>query len=299
MSPDAAVYLGTIAAIAFVIKSAILFNIQIKDRVSHAFVLLCLFFVLQNAAEFLGYFTYLRSPALGEFFIHFYLVVSYFVFPSLLVLALTLTIPAWYNRVRLVGYSISLILALAHAGGFVVDGFLFLGWTSITQPGPLYWVVAAYILLCCVSVVSLLLYQLKFNPIPEIRQNARVTLWAFTPIIALAAVVLGLRILGFNSSSAVSLPIATTVFLYVMLLHTNGDLFWLSTKLKSILVIVKMDHNVSFDAIIQELEKVRIQEALKITEGQQKNAAELLGIPASTLNKRLNKYDIDADTFKS
>ena len=113
-----------------------------------------------------------------------------------------------------------------------------------------------------------------------------------------AAIVLGLRILGFNSSSALSLPVATVIFLYIMLLHTNGNLFWFSTKLKSILVIMKMDHNVSFDAIITELEKVRIQEALKLTDGQQKIAAELLGIPASTLNKRLNKYQIDADTFK-
>ncbi len=298
MSPDAAVYLGTIAAIAFVIKSAILFNIQIKDRMSHAFVLLCLFFVFQNAVEFLGYFTYLRSPALGELFIHLYLIASYFVFPSLLVFAVTLTNSAWYNRVRLAAYSIALLFTLAHAGGLVVDGFVFLGWSVITQPGPLYWAVMGYILLCCVSVVSLLLYQLKTNPIPEIRQNARVTLWAFTPIIAVAAGVLGLRLLGFNSSSAVSLPIATIIFLYVMLLHTNGNLFWLSTKLKSILVIMKMDHNVSFDAIIQELEKVRIHEALKRTDGQQKNAAELLGIPASTLNKRLNKYNIDADAFK-
>jgi hypothetical protein len=298
MSPDAAVYLGTIAAFAFVIKSAILFNVQIKDRTSQAFVLLCLFFVFQNAVEFLGYFTYLKSTSLGELFVHLYLLATYFVFPSLLVFSLALTGSKWFARMRLAAYSLSCLFALAHAGGFVVDGFIFLGWSVITEPGPLYWIVMSYILLCCAFAVLHLVYQLQTNTSQEVRQNARVALWAFTPIIAVAAGVLGLRLLGFNSSSAVSLPIATVVFLYIMLLHTNGNLFWFSTKLKSILVIMKMDHNVSFDAIICELEKVRIHEALKLTEGQQNHAAELLGIPASTLNKRLHKYHIDAEVFK-
>ena len=298
MSPDAAVYLGTIAAIAFVIKCAILFNVEIKDRVSQAFVLLCLFFVFQNAVEFLGYFTYVRSTSLGELFIHLYLVATYFVFPSLLVYALALTNSPWFGWIRLAAYSISFVFALAHAGGFVVDGFVFLGWSVITEPGPLYWTVMSYILACCVAVVPLLLFQLRTNSSQDVRQNARVTLWAFTPIIAVAACVLSLRLIGFNSSSAISLPIATVIFLYIMLLHTNGNLFWFSTKLKSIVVIMKMDHDASFDAIITELEKVRIQEALKLTDGQQKNAAALLGIPASTLNKRLSKYNIDADAFK-
>lgn len=298
MTPDAAVYLGTVAAIAFVVKCAILFNVQIKDRISQTFVLLCLFFVIQNAVEFLGYFTYLKSASLGELFLHFYLVTTYFVFPTLLLYALALTGSRWFGKIRFATYTLSVAFTLAHIGGFVVDGFVFLGWSVITEPGPLYWTAMSYVLLCCIAVVALLAYHFKSNSDHEIRHNARVTLWAFTPIIAVAAGVLSLRVLGFDSSSAVSLPVATVIFLYIMLLHTNGNLFWFSTKLKSILVIMRMDHNVSFDAIITELEKVRIQEALKLTDGQQKNAAELLGIPPSTLNKRLNKYEINAETFK-
>ena len=299
MSPDAAVYLGTVAAIVFVLKCAILFNIRIKDRVSQAFVALCLFFVFQNAVEFLGYFTYLKSVALGEFFIHLYMLSTFFIFPSLVTFTLALINSQWFSHVRLFVYAVSATFAVAYLAGYVVDGFVFLGWSVITEPGPLYWTVMGYLLLCCASVVLVLAHSLRNNEDQDIRQNARVTLYAFTPIVAVAVGVLGLRIAGFNSSSAVSLPIATVIFLYLMLLHTNGNLFWFSTKLKSIVVIMKMDHNASFDAIIQELEKVRIQEALKLTDGQQKTAAELLGIPASTLNKRLNKYKIDADAFKS
>jgi DNA-binding NtrC family response regulator len=76
-------------------------------------------------------------------------------------------------------------------------------------------------------------------------------------------------------------------------------MFWLSTKLKSILVLLKMNHNTSIDEIIRELEKVRIQEALKLANGQQKAAAKQLGVSASTLSKRLSKYNIDVTAYKS
>ena len=298
MSSDVAVYFGTVAAIVFVLKCAILFNINIKDRVSRAFVTLCLFFVIQNAVEFLGYFTYLKSAAMGEFFIHLYMLTLFFIFPSLLILAMALTESPWFAGARLLCYGLSVLITIAYLGGLVVDGFIFLGWSVITEPGPLYWAAMVFVLLCCLGAVLHLLYQYRNNPSAEIRHNARVNLLAFSPIIAVAIGVLSLRIAGFNSSSAVSLPIATVIFLYIMLLHNNGSLFWFSTKVKSILVIMRMDQSASFDAIIQELEKMRIQEALKQTDGQQKNAAELLGVAASTLNKRLNKYSIDADSFK-
>ena len=107
-----------------------------------------------------------------------------------------------------------------------------------------------------------------------------------------------LKTLGFNSSSVVSLPIATLIFLYILLLHTNGNLFWLTTKFKTVFAVLLMSKDASVDSLINEIEKVRIQEALKLTNGQQKAAADILGIPASTLNKRLSKHKIKANNFK-
>ncbi len=298
MNQDAAVFLGTVAAIAFVLKSAILFHTHSRDRASQAFIAVCLFFVLQNAVEFLGYFTYLKSPALGELFVHMYLLATYFAFSSLLVFALALTHSPHFGRVKAVTYSLSLVLAIAHISGYVVNGFTFLGWSVITQPGPFYWVAMTYILLCCLMAVLHLLHHYRTGDNPETRHNARISLLAFAPIVLVATAVLMLRLAGFNSSSAVSYPIATVIFLYVMLLHTNGTLFWFSTKLKSIVAIIRLERNASLDLIIQEIEKIRIQEALKMTNGQQKTAARILGLPPSTLNKRLTKYDINVDDYK-
>ncbi len=298
MTQDAAIYLGTMAAIGFILKATILFNVEIKSKVAESFVILCLFFIIQNVAEFLAYFTYLKSVALGEFFIHVYFVSLWFIFPSILILALAMTKSKHLVRARFILYGITGVVVVAYLNGMIVSGFNFLGWSVNGIPGQFYWPAMGYILLCCLMTIVHLTVQLLNNPDNEIRYNCRIYLFAFSPIVAIAVTVLLLKLFGFNSSSVISLPIATLVFLYLILLHTNGNLFWLTTKFKTVFAVLRMSRDASVDAIINEIEKVRIQEALKLTNGQQKTAADILGIPPSTLNKRITKYKIDANRFK-
>lgn len=298
MNPDTAIYLGTIAAIGLVLKTTILFNVEIKSRVAECFTIMCLFLIAQNAAEFLGYFTYLKSARVGEFFVHIYMISLIFIFPSITMLALAVTDGRYFNPLRIVLYSISVILAVCYLLGWVISGLNMVGWSVITSPGPLYWVYMGYVLLCCLGTMVYLAFCMISAEKSEIRYNARVNLLAMVPIVAVAVGVLALRVAGFDSSSAISLPIATLLFLYIMLLHTNGNLFWLTTKFKSVIAIMMMEKDASVDSIISEIEKVRIQEALKLTNGQQKLAAQILGLPASTLNKRISKYNLDANGYK-
>jgi hypothetical protein len=298
MTQDAAIYLGTIAAIGFILKATILFNVEIKSKVAESFVVLCLIFVIQNVAEFLAYFTYLKSTQLGEFFIHIYYITLWFIFPSVLVLALAMTKYQYLKQARIILYTISSIATIAYMNGLVVAGFTFLGWSVSGVPGQYYWLAMIYILFCCVSTIGYLAYQFVKNTDNEIRYNSKIYLIAFSPIVLVAVSVLLLKILGFNSTSVVSFPIASLIFLYILLLHTNGNLFWITTKCKTVLAVLMMHKDASVDSLINEIEKVRIQEALKLTNGQQKSAAELLGVPASTLNKRLSKHKIKANNFK-
>jgi hypothetical protein len=298
MNPETAVYLGTFAAFSFMLKVAILFNVRIKSKIAESFVILCLVFVVQSAAEFLAYFTYLRSVAIGEFMINLYMISLFFIFPSTLQLAFALTNSRHLSLVRILGFSTATLVSIAYASGLVVADFRFVGWSVITEPGRFYWSVMAIMMGFCLLTLVHLLHQLRSNADLAVRHNARVNLLALSPIAVVALAVLGLRLAGFNSSTAVSLPIATLLFLYAMLLHTNGNLFWLSTKLKTVLVLLKTDHQAPIQVILQEVEKVRIQEALKMTDGQQKLAAEILGVPASTLNKRLTKYNINVESFR-
>lgn len=298
MDPNTAVYLGTVAAISFILKCTILLNIRIDSRTSQAFVVVCLFFVVQNAGEFLAYFIYLKSEALGRVFAHIYIVAAYFMISSVLIFTLALTESRYYRLAQVTLYSCSVILSVGYMNGLIVDGLIFLGWTVIANPGQFYGFGIGYMLTCCAAIVVCLWYHGKHNSDMEIRHNSKVAMVAFLPILLVAIAVYGLRLLGFDSSSAVSLPIATLIFLYVLLLHTNGTLFWFSAKLRSILAILRMKQNVPMDAIIEELERVRIHQAMKISHGRQKQAAELLGMSASTLSKRLSKYAINADYYR-
>lgn len=298
MSQDAAIFLGTIAAISFILKTTILFNVEIKSKVAESFAILCLFFIIQNVAEFLAYFTYLNSVALGEFFIHVYFVTLWLIFPSALILALTVTRSKFVKKATVLLYGYSAIIIVAYTNGQIITGFNFLGWTVNGEEGRLYWLGMGYIPLCCLLTVAHLFNQFATNEDSEIRYNCKIYLLGFSPIALVAAVVLGLKSMGFNSSSVISLPIATLIFLYVLLLHTNGNLFWLTTKFKTVLAVLKMNRNSSVEDIINEIEKVRIQEALKLTNGQQKTAADILNIPPSTLNKRITKHKINTNRFK-
>ena len=299
MDQQITIFLGSFALVGFLLKTLILFNVEIKSRIAESFVVLCIFFIVQNVAEFLGYVTYFRSlgseqsVALGQFFIHIYMIALYFIFPSVLLLALALTDSPLFNKARRVLYSISLGLTLAQLGGFVIAGFDYVGWTVITQPGSLYWLGMLYILSCAGATLVHLVYQYHVNKDYAVRFNCKVNLIAFAPLFAVAFGVLFLRAAGFNSSSAISLPLATIAFLFIMLLHTNGNLFWLTTKFKTVLAVLLMNRDASVDEIIGRIEKLRIEEALKVTNGQQKNAAALINLPPSTLNKKIAKYAIE------
>lgn len=292
MEQDAVIYLGSFALMGFVLKALILFNVEIKSKLAESFVVLCIFFIIQNAAEFLGYFTYLKSPVIGQLFIHLYVIAMYFIFPSVLILALALADSPLLKQARLVLYSISGLLTLAHVAGYSVAGFEFLGWSVITRPGPFYWIAMVFIIVCCLATLAYLVYQYKYHRDFAVRFNCKVNLVAFAPLLTVAFVVLYLRIAGYNSSSAISFPLATITFLFIMLLHTNGNLFWLTTKFKTVIAVMLMDRNASVDEIIGRIEKLRIEEALKVTNGQQKSAAALINLPPSTLNKKIAKYAI-------
>lgn len=299
MEQQALVYLGVFAFIGLLLKICILFNISIKSRIAESFALVCLLFLAHNTAEFLAYFTFLQSESLSMFFVHLYMVVLYFIFPAVLLLALTLIEFRFLRQARIVLFSVSGLLAAAHVGGYVISGFKYLGWTVITTPGDYYWLAIAYIVCNAIGTLGVLVFNYLANPSFEIRSRCKVNLLAFTPILLVVFGVVLARIYGFDSSSAVTLPIATIFFLFVMLLQSNGNIFWASLRLKILLSVLTMRNIQTLDDMLVNIEKVRIVEALKATNGKQYDAAQLLNIPPSTLNRKITKYGIEATAFRA
>lgn len=297
MNPEALIYLGGFALVGILLKLTILFNVSIKSKIAESFVVLCILFLVQNVAQFLGYFTYNVSADLGLGFVHIYMIALYFIFPSVLLLALTLVEYKHLRMARYFLYSISACISFAHFGGLIVDGIKFVGWSAVTTPGEYYWAAIAFIVLSSLGALVVLIYHYLGNSNFEIRSRCKVNLLAFSPMFAVVCIVALFRLAGFDSSTAISLPLATIFFLFVMLLQTNGNIFWASLRLKILISVITLKNINTLDEILGNIEKLRITEALRASNGMQRNAAKLLSVPPSTLNKKIAKYDIRPEEF--
>ena len=54
-----------------------------------------------------------------------------------------------------------------------------------------------------------------------------------------------------------------------------------------------------YHSVISDTERILIEKALKYTEGNQLNAARMLGINRNTLRSKIRKFKIDQARFKS
>jgi DNA-binding protein Fis len=298
MEQEALVHLGVFAFIGILIKLAILFNVSIKSRIAQSFCVVCLFFLLQNISEFLAYFTYLPAEQLSRMFIHIYMNSLYFIFPSILVLALALVEYKHITVAKVVLYGMASMISLGHLSGYIIDDVIFLQWTAITTPGEYYWLAMFFIVLNVLATLIVLVANIILSSNFEIRNRCKVNLLAFAPIFFVAGLVMLFRLAGFESSSAISLPLATMFFLFVMLLQTNGNIFWASLRLKILISVLTLKNINTLDEILGNIEKIRIAEALRASNGMQRNAAKLLSVPPSTLNKKIAKYKIDVEDYQ-
>lgn len=289
----------TVALVGLVLKFCILFNISIKNKIAEAFAIACLFFLLNNLAEFLGYFSFLQTGSVNMIFLHLYMATLYFIFPAVLLLAMSLVEWRFLRPTRFVLFGMSAVLTIAEASGYIVTGAKFIGWTANTTPGEYYWYAIGFVILNALATLIVLVSNYLCNPDFEIRSRCKANLLAFAPMLTVVFTVPVLRSLGYDSSSATTLPAATIFFLCVMLLQTNGNIFWASLRLKILLSVITMKNIQTLNEILVNIEKIRIVEALKAANGKQNNAAELLNIPASTLNRKITKYGIDAAAYRA
>jgi len=65
-----------------------------------------------------------------------------------------------------------------------------------------------------------------------------------------------------------------------------------------VFALLLMDKSRTTEEVINQLEDIRIRTALRTTGGIQKDAAKLVCLPASTLNKKIAKYGIDVKEYR-
>ncbi|MFK7862941.1 MAG: hypothetical protein AB8B95_01820 [Pseudohongiellaceae bacterium] len=285
---------GIIALIALVLKIGFLFRVKIYSQLSAATVILALLLVMQNSTEFLGYLTWFDSPGISEYFIHFYMASLYAICCGLVYFCAVTAEIKNKTSISVVYALAALYLAYLHLTGQLIAGFSQHDYTITSEAGALYSHFLVYVLACIATSLGFLIHGIT-NKAHRVQTQCKMVLLALSPMFAIGFAVAVLRALGIDASSALFLPLATTVFL-VSLLYMDEEGAFLSLSIKWQVIrrlcgLKTLNVNVWKDTIEEEL----ILGAIKYEPNSQRKAADLINMSQPTMCRRLDKMQSHQD----
>lgn len=288
--------------IAFILKSLFLFNTSINNRLSSAFVFLCLMLVIQNAFEFCAFLSYPNSVTFSEYCVDGYMLATYFIIAA--VINFTLAIcgiehkPLMYTVLAL-----AIVISALHLSGLLIDSYHYNGYALIAVRGDFYVVFELYALSISIIYMWILIKTMRDSDNADIRSRAMLASLAMAPYSLITIFFIVTMHFGYQASSAVWVPIAGVFFLFITKKASKRDIYDMSKALLIFKFIMQRHGEFLFDEEVPVLDRVEfmekflIMEALDKYKGNQKQAAQHLKIAESTLSRKIKKYDIDKAQF--
>ncbi len=281
--------LGLVALGAGIAKAAILAFSHAGSRLASAFLLLCISMILQNAFEFLVSITYYSNPALATYLLHGVMLSLNFLTLSLLYFTLTV-VQSRYSKILTTVFAVwGLLAAGLLLSGNLVTGYEQVEYTVISIPTNLYPVFTIYVLAAVAFMFSLLTYS-SFTASPEIRERSRQVLLAIAPICLIGLAVQLLKAAGFNASTAVFMPIATTFFVGMMVLYQSGRIVIFKIKWTVICKLAISMRDVKLSEWVELVEELLVKEAMRVSANNQTDAAKLIKSNQTTVGRKFKKY---------
>lgn len=260
-----------------------------RSKLTAAFYLVCLALIAQNALEFLNAFIFGANPAIAGYFPDGVMFSLYFFAASLIFFCATV---AQVRRIKFVVgfYAVfTAIVGALHLSGSLISGYKAVGYTLISIEGPLYPVFQVY-LLCLIAGLVTLLVRGIVNSSPEIQARCKTTLIGIAPICAVGVGVVVLRMMGFNSSSAIVMPLASTFFVWILMLDQRGDFITSQVKWRIIWKLATNIKNLNMAEWAEDVEKQLVLEAMRAERNNKSAAARLLGSNQTTFHRKAEKY---------
>ena len=222
---------GVFALLGVVLKALILAQVGTRTRITFAFVMLTLLFIAQNAFEFLGFWTFGTNEALAFRFVDGLMLALFFISPAVVhFIARTIG-----NRIAL--YSVPVLLTFAcYLSYLLLSGELVLyyeqvAYTIVSVPGPAYPLLQYYSFAALIIAIGSLGFGLASKD-REIQTRSRVLLIAFAPVFLVSIGVNFLKMQGFNSSTAIMMPLASTFFIWVLMYLARDEVVTFRLKWK-------------------------------------------------------------------
>lgn len=291
-------FFGVFALFGAILKTLILAQISTRTSITLAFVVLALLFILQNTFEFLGYWTFESDQALAYLFI------------DGLMISLIFTAPAAIHFIaRTIGNGIAMatvpvllvfgcFLTYLLVAGDVVLTYEHVGYTIVSVPGPAYGLFQLHVIAAVLIAVASLVFGLLSKD-REIHTRSKILLIAFTPIFLVSLGVNLFKILGFNASTAILMPLASTFFIWVLMYLARDEVITFRLKWRQAWFLIGQLRRVIFSShsyanqdYLEALERDQLAALLEITDGKQAEVARILGTSPATVCRRVSKFGL-------
>lgn len=286
--------LGLVALLAGMAKSAILFFSQTENKLTSAFALVCISMVLQNAFEFLVSATYYSNPGLATWFLHSEFLSIIFLAFCLLVFSLTVTEHKYTRPITITLGCWALLCSALLLTGQIVHGYEQAGFSVISIPAPYYFVLNTYVFVAA-NTVLLTLIHATLTKRGEVKTRSRQVLFAVAPIYVLVLFVQITRLMGIHSTTAVSMPLATTFFVGMMVLYQSGRIVIFKIKWTVIWKLATSMRDVKLSEWVNLVEKLLVKESMRVSGNNQSEAAKLIKSNQSTVGRKFKKYESNAE----
>jgi len=280
---------GFIALIAAVFKIIILYQVVTYSKLSSALNLLILALIVQNCFEFLGYFTWTKDPALSSRMVDG-VFLGYFAVSSAAILLIMRVSELRYGKLIAGLFAGSgLIMAVMLSQGLITTAYVQTGYTIVPEHGSYYSLFSLYILsVLAVAMGTLGWASLKASR--KIKDRCRVTLIAISPMIAVSFGVIILKQFGFASSTALLTPLASTLFVWVLMVDERGDFLRMKIKWVILMKLALNTKDISLNNWTNLVEKMLVLEAMRGTSNNKSEAARLVGVNKTTFHRKAERH---------
>jgi len=301
---DAFYYLSFIALFAATLKIVILAQVITRSALTSAFTLITLALILQNATEFVGFFTFGTNYAFSYVVMVVVLFSLVLVFASLANLVLTVIEHKQRRLFQKAYIGMVAVITLLLLNGSIYQGFVISGTSVISEQGPAFPIFLTY----AIATMLLCVYWLWkgiSNKDHEIARRSHVTLMAVLPIIIVSVGVPFLRLFDFETSTAYFMPLASTYFVWILMHDERGDFITFKLKWVRVWFFIKLaiktavsGDDVKIKNLLEQTERMLLIEGMKSCGSNMSATARLLGTSHSSVSRKLKKVRLENRTEK-
>lgn len=301
-------YLFLPAAIALLIKVFILFVAKKKNHRSTFFLPLVCILACHNLCEVLGFFEFSESGSLSFLLNVYYAITAFVVF---IIYLYSKEISRFKGRfidsaAQYVALAVTSILSLLILfSDFVIAGDKSIGYIITAVKGDYYFVFQLFILTMIVAIISELVngYRKADTHITQIQ--CVISIIALGPLFLVGIITMACLYFGVELSGAVLFPVATTLFLLIMLMseskHKLTDVrrfVPFSPENSTANEIITIFDRYAYDDIeyreaVGDIEKLLVTYKYQKNGGNASTTAKLMGMPRSSLYSIFNRLKIE------